>query len=386
VRKLIVGIAATLAAGVVAAPVAAQTADYNQKLDKFCCYMTLEPGDTAQQFLSFTNTGTKSWFPVGAVPVRLGTSNPIDRSSPFFNSADWLAPNRLTPLDQPEVAPGKIGSFSWILKAPPQPGSYREHYAPVAEGVTWMAPTSAYFLDYKVIPAQAPVLNITSVPPRVRRGDPIIVTADATDNRRVAQVTFTVGTMTATAPAPIQGTSGYAAVLSSAGLGVGTQNVLVRAYDLGGRESSAVSALEVYEAPAPVAPSSGGRNGLRPFEPLFATRAGSGRSLGTFNGLGGVVGARRGGILRVLCVRGCVRPLKVARRVPRRGTLRITLGRPLPLRRSTLVELQLTAPGFVTRYQRYRFVPKPEGTRAQQVSAGCLARKKPRRTTSCPGA
>jgi hypothetical protein len=148
VRKLIVGIAATLAAGVVAAPVAAQTADYNQKLDKFCCYMTLEPGDTAQQFLSFTNTGTKSWFPVGAVPVRLGTSNPIDRSSPFFNSADWLAPNRLTPLDQPEVAPGKIGSFSWILKAPPQPGSYREHYAPVAEGVTWMAPTSAYFLDY----------------------------------------------------------------------------------------------------------------------------------------------------------------------------------------------------------------------------------------------
>jgi hypothetical protein len=128
------------------------------------------------------------------------------------------------------------------------------------------------------------------------------------------------------------------------------------------------------------------RTRLRAFQPLFATQAGSGQSLGTFNGLGDVVGARRGGILRVLCVQGCARPLKVARRVPPRGALRITLARPLPLRRSTRVELQLTAPGFVTRYQRYRFVPKPEGTRAQQVSAGCLARKKPRRTTSCPGA
>jgi hypothetical protein len=385
VRKLIGGVAATLAAGVVAAPVAAQTADYNQKFDKFCCSTTFEPADTAQQAMAFTNTGTKSWFPGGAVPVRLGTSNPNDRSSPFLNPDDWLAPNRLTAVDQPEVAPGKIGSFTWVLKAPAQPGTYREYYAPVAEGVTWMAPTTAYFVDYKVIPAQAPVLQISGAPARVRRGDPIIVTADATDNRGVARVTFTIGTTTVIAPAPIQGTSGYGAVLSSAGLGAGTQNVLVRAYDLGGRESSAVSALEVYEAPAPVAPSSGGRNGLRPFQPLFATRAGSGRSLGTFNGLGDVVGARRGGILRVLCVRGCVRPLKVARRIPRRGALRITLGRPLALRRSTLVELQLTAPGFVTRYQRYRFVRKPEGTRAQQASAGCLARKQPRLITSCPG-
>jgi hypothetical protein len=66
--------------------------------------------------------------------------------------------------------------------------------------------------------------------------------------------------------------------------------------------------------------------------------------------------------------------------------LKITLGRALPLRPSTRVELQLTAPGFVTRFQRYRFDRKPEGTRAHQVSSGCLARKKPRRTTSCPRA
>jgi Bacterial Ig domain len=279
------------------------------------------------------------------------------------------------------VAPGRIGTFTWILKAP-QPGSYREYYAPVADGVTWMAPTNVYWLDYKVIPAQAPVLRITAAPGRVKRGDPIIVAADATDNRGVARVTFTIGATTATATSPIQGASGYAGALSSAALGAGTHNVLVRAYDLGGRESAAVSALEVYEAPPVVPP----KTRLRAFKPLFITRAGQGRALGTFNGLGDVVAARRGGILRVLCASGCARRLKVARRVPRRGSLRVTLARALPLRRSTRIELQLTAPGFVTRYQRYRFERRPEGTRAVQISSGCLARKQPRRTTSCPRA
>jgi hypothetical protein len=385
VRKLIAGIAATMAAGIAAAPAAAQTAEYSQKLDKFCCYLTLEPGDSAPQFLSFTNTGTKTWFSGGAVPVRLGASNPNDRSSPFFDAADWAGPNRPTALDQTEVAPGKIGSFSWVLKAP-QPGSYREYYAPVAEGVTWMAPTNVYYLDYTVLPAQPPVLKITGASARVRRGDPILVTADATDNRGVARVTFTAGAATTTVVKPAHGTSVYGAALSSAALGAGTHNVLVRAYDLGGRESSAVSALEIYEGPAPAGPSSGVKARLRAFKPLFVTRAGSGPALGTFNGLGDVVGVPRGAILRLLCVRGCARPVKVARRVPRRGSLKMTLGRALPLRRSTRIELQLTAPGFVTRYQRYRFERRPEGTRARQVSAGCLARKQPRRTTSCPRA
>ena len=379
-RTLIAGIAATVTAGIIAGPAAAQNAEYNQKLEKFCCYMTLETGDTAEQYLSFTNTGTKTWFSTGAVPVRLGASNPNDRTSPFFNAADWAGPNRPTALDEAEVAPGKIGTFTWILKAPAQAGSYREYYAPVAEGVTWMAPTAQYYLDYTVIPAQAPVVKITGASARVKRGDPILVSADATDNRGVARVSFTVGTSTATAATPTQGTSGYGALLSSAGLGAGTHNVLVQAFDLGGRESSAVAALEVYEPPPPVAPTTR----LRAFKPLFVTRAGSGQALGTFNGLGDAVGARRGGILRVLCVRGCARRLKVARRVPPRGSLRITLRRGLPLRRSTRVELQLTAPGYVTRYQRYRFERRPEGTRARQVAAGCLARKQPRRTTTCP--
>jgi hypothetical protein len=371
-------------ATVVAAPAAAgaQTAEYSQKLDRSCCSMTLEPGDVAQQSFSFMNTGTKTWFPAGPAAVRLGTANPFDRLSPFFNPTDWVGANRPTVLDEPAVPPGKVGTFTWVLKAP-QPGTYREYYAPVAESVTWMAATDAYFLDYTVIPAEAPTVRITRSPARVRRGDPILVAAEATDNRGVGRVTFTVGATTATVATPLRGTSVYGTVLSSAALGAGAQNVLVRAYDLGGREASALAPVEIYEGP-PVGGSSVGR--LRAFKPLFITRAGLGQALGTFNGLGDVIGARRGGILRILCVRGCARRVKVARRVPQRGSLKVTLGRSLPLRRSTRVELQLTAPGFVTRYQRYRFERKPEGTRARQVSSGCLARKTPRRTTACPRA
>lgn len=392
VQTRAVGMAAVaLALALPAAPAAAQTPEYNQALVSFCCYMKLEPGDTAPQVLRFRNTGTKTWFPSGAVPVLLGTSNPFDRASPFFNRGDWLRANRPTALDQARVAPGQIGTFSWITKAPARPGFYREHYAPVAENVTWMAPTAKYFIEYTVLAAQAPVLAITSTPPRVQRGEPIAITANATDNRAISRVTFSAGTQLVTLTAPNQGTSGYSAALSSSELGAGIHNVLVRAYDVGGRESSAVAAVEVYEPPAPPPPPPPPPAAivvppvtrLAAFKPLFVTRAGRGRRLGTFNGVGDVVAARRGATLRLVCVSGCSRRLKVVRRIPRRGALRIRI-RALKLRSSTRVELQLSAPGFVTRYQRYRFRRKSEGTRATQVLAGCLSRREPRRTTRCP--
>lgn len=369
------------------APAGAQTPEYKQEILSFCCYLTLEPGDTAEQFLRFRNKGTNTWFRSGPVPVNLGTSNLRDRTSPFFNSADWIGPHRPTALDQASVAPEQIGTFTWITRAPPQPGFYREHYAPVAEGVTWMAPEPTYYLEYTVIPPQPPVLTITGIPARVQRGDPIVVAADAKDNRAVSRVTFSAGTQTIDTTAPTQGTSGYGAALSSAELGAGVHNVLVRASDVGGRESSAVAAIQVVEPPPPPAPAAISvppPTRLAAFKPLFVTRAGRGRRLGTFNGIGDVVGARRGAVLRVLCVRGCVRRLRVVRRIPGRGSLKIRLDRALRIRSSTRIELQLSAPGFVIRYQRYRFRRRPEGTRAVQVSSGCLSSRKPRRTTRCP--
>ncbi|MDP2726879.1 MAG: YCF48-related protein, partial [Dehalococcoidia bacterium] len=92
----------------------------------------LYPGTQATAWIDLRNTGTATWYRVGANPVTLGTSNPQDRSSPFYTSGDWLSPSRPTRLDQESVAPGEIGRFSFTLTAPAAEGTYREYFRPVA--------------------------------------------------------------------------------------------------------------------------------------------------------------------------------------------------------------------------------------------------------------
>ena len=345
-----------------------------------CCYLTLEPGDRAEQFLALRNTGDQVWYRGGAIPVRLGASNPHDRSSPFFTAGDWISPGRPTDLDEVSVAPGEVGRFTWIATAPTTPGVYTEYYNALAEGVDWIPPDNGLYLVYTVIAAQAPVLRITASPARVRRGDAITVSADATDNRAVAKVTFSVGTQAVTVEKPTQGTSGYTATLNSADLGAGTQSVKVTAVDVGGRESSALSAFEVYEAPVVIGPSTR----LGPFTPLFATRTARGR-LGSLIGLGEVRGLRAGSQLRIVCTRACVRRLNITRTASSSGRVRaVTFRRAQRLLRRTLIELRSSAPGYVTRFQRYRFRRTRTATLARFVSSGCLASEKPRVVRRCP--
>ena len=95
---------------------------------------TMTAGETAVVWVEYTNNGTGHWTHGN---TRLGTSSPQDRSSPFYNSANWIGANRPTDVDQSDVAQGSIGRFSFILKAPSSPGTYVEHYKLVQEGVTW---------------------------------------------------------------------------------------------------------------------------------------------------------------------------------------------------------------------------------------------------------
>jgi hypothetical protein len=372
---------ATIAAALVMATPAAAT--YAAQIVSYCCSMTLEPGDTAEQFFAMRNTGTDTWYREGAIPVRLGSSNPMDRSSAFYTAGDWISPGRPTGLDSLTTEPGQVGRFTWIATAPQQVGSYAEYYAPLAEGVTWMGPGTDLFLSYQVIPAQAPTVRITASPARVKRGDAIAVSADVTDNRGVSRVTFGVGSQVVTATAPAQGASGYAATLNSNELTSGTQSVQVRAYDLGGRASSASSAFEVYEPPPTSGPPAPATR-LAPFTPLFTTRSGHGARLGTLYGLGGVVGLRARSRVRLVCVGGCVRRLSAVGTASARGRLRLTLKRPLRLARGTRIELRVSLGGYVTRFQRYRFRRTRTGTLGRFVSSGCLATEKPRLVIRCP--
>lgn len=377
---------ATLAASAgMLVPAAPAMATYAAKYASQCCYMTLEQGDTAEQFFEFTNTGDETWYRDGAIPVRLGGANPYSRDSSFYTPGDWISPARPTGLDVAHVDPGRIGRFTFVVTAPQQIGTYDEYFAPLAELVNWMTPTNAQWLRYTVIAAQAPTLRITASPARVSRGEAVAVSADATDNRGVAKVTFGLGSQVVTATAPSQGTSGYSATLDSAALGSGTHTVVVTAYDIGGRASAATSSFEVFE-PTPTRPPPVASTRIAPFTPLFATRSGPRGRIGTLHGVGGVVGLSPGARLRVVCVRGCVRRVNESRRAASKGRVRLTLRRPLRLLRTTRIELRVSLPGFVTRFQRYRFRATRTGTFARFTSSGCLARESPRKTVRCPPA
>ena len=48
-------------------------------------------------------------------------------------------------MQEDEVHPGEIGTFTLHLVAPDAPGYYQEYFTPVVENITWMADTGLYF-------------------------------------------------------------------------------------------------------------------------------------------------------------------------------------------------------------------------------------------------
>jgi hypothetical protein len=374
-RRVVSALALAATAALTSASPAA--ASYAAEITSYCCYATLEQGDTVEQYFEFRNTGDQTWFRDGAVPVNLGASNPYDRSSLFYTAGDWPSPGRLTGLDAVSTPPGQLGRFTWIATAP-APGDYTEYYTPVAELVNWMSAGDNWYLKYHVIAAQAPVVRITAAPARVARGSGFTVSADATDNLKVARVTFTAGSQVVTVNAPTQGTSGFTAALNAGALGTGTQTVEVTAYDSGGRKSSSSTAFEVFDPPP------GPSTRLGSFQPLFLTKAGTRGRLGTFYGFDNVVGLKPGTRVRMVCTLGCTRKLRATKRSSSSGHVRIRLSKPMRLLRSTHIELRALKSGYVTRFQRYDFRRRGTSTRAHFLSAGCLASEKPRRVVRCP--
>lgn len=109
--------------------------------------MTLQPGQSSLVWMDIKNTGNVTWRRDGANPIRIGTSNPLDRGSGFaITPVDWVATNRATGADKSTVAPGDTARFSFVIKAPENmaPGSYPEYFRPLIEGVTWLTDNGIY--------------------------------------------------------------------------------------------------------------------------------------------------------------------------------------------------------------------------------------------------
>jgi hypothetical protein len=75
---------------------------------------TIRPGEQLNASVQFRNTGSTTWSPSGTNPVRLGTQNPRDRSSPFFTAGNWISADRPANVNT-TVAPDGVGSFNFVL-------------------------------------------------------------------------------------------------------------------------------------------------------------------------------------------------------------------------------------------------------------------------------
>jgi murein DD-endopeptidase MepM/ murein hydrolase activator NlpD len=96
----------------------------------------IQRGGTITHWVEFRNTGGRTWRNAGIGREALATWNPPKHASPF-RAADWLASWHATPLDQASVAPDGIGRFTFGLRGGAAPGSYRETFNLLAEGLRW---------------------------------------------------------------------------------------------------------------------------------------------------------------------------------------------------------------------------------------------------------
>ncbi|MGE5185993.1 MAG: phage tail tip lysozyme [Acidobacteriota bacterium] len=101
--------------------------------------MTIKCGETIPAKITLKNLGTKTWDS----NTRLGTTQQRDRAS-IFAGSDWIAPNRAAAIAG-TVAPGADGTFEFAFHGPTGaacvPGTYKEYFGLVQEGVAWFSDT-----------------------------------------------------------------------------------------------------------------------------------------------------------------------------------------------------------------------------------------------------
>lgn len=93
----------------------------------------MTPGEEMVGTIELENTGTADWN--GS--TWLATTEPRDRAS-VFAGPDWESPSRVDGVEG-TVPPGETWAFTFTLKAPIEPGEYREFFGMVQEGEAWFS-------------------------------------------------------------------------------------------------------------------------------------------------------------------------------------------------------------------------------------------------------
>lgn len=100
--------------------------------------LAMKPGEKKQVQVEYKNTGTVAWANTGAQYVSLYTYGPKYRAS-VFKDASWFASTQPAKLKEAKVAPDKVGTVQFTLKAPVKTGTYKETFQLAAEDKSWIA-------------------------------------------------------------------------------------------------------------------------------------------------------------------------------------------------------------------------------------------------------
>ena len=107
----------------------------------------LRPGVSVSYTIHFRNTGTESWQRgVAGRQVNLGVGGDSTAAADAGMAVGWLGANRVATTTETTVPPNGVATFTFVLRAPSTPGTYRLDLHPVLEGVQHLEDEGVFVL------------------------------------------------------------------------------------------------------------------------------------------------------------------------------------------------------------------------------------------------
>ena len=108
---------------------------------------TLAAGTSTSLTVRYQNSGTATWQTgVAGKQANLGLNGDTVAFANLGMNDGWLSANRLATTTESSVAPGQTGTFTFNVRAPSIPGTYRLPLRPVIDGVTWMEDSGVFMV------------------------------------------------------------------------------------------------------------------------------------------------------------------------------------------------------------------------------------------------
>src|SRR4051812_15979513 len=108
---------------------------------------TLRPGTTVAYTIHFRNTGDTTWIRGSAFrQVNLAVTGDSTAFADAGMAVGWLSANRVATTTELTVAPNAIATFTFTLRAPSTPGTYRLPLHPVLDGVQHLEDEGVFVL------------------------------------------------------------------------------------------------------------------------------------------------------------------------------------------------------------------------------------------------